>query len=80
MWGLVTINGFNSQTLSLQYEVPQGSVLVFLLFKVYINNLHNVIKFSQSFHFADTICKINRSLNKGLKEQKNFNFGKMQIR
>ena len=46
-------------------------------FLIYINDLHNAIKFSQSFHFADdtcllniqnTISKINRSLNKDLKE------------
>ena len=42
-----------------------------------INDLHNAIKFSQSFHFADdtfllniknTFSKINRCLNKDLKE------------
>ena len=44
---------------------------------IYINDLHNATKFSQSFHFADdtcllniqdTISKINKSLNKDLKE------------
>ena len=46
-------------------------------FLIYINDLHNAIKFSRSFHFADdtcllniqnTISKINRGLNKDLKE------------
>ena len=73
----VTINGFNSETQSLQYEVPQGSVLGPLLILIYINDFHNTLKFSQSFHFADdtcllniqnTISEINRSLNKDLKE------------
>ena len=73
----VTINGFDSETQSFQCEVPEGSVLVPIIFLIYINALHNAIKFLQSFHFADdisllniqnTISKINRSLNKNLKE------------
>ena len=73
----VTIDGFNSEIKSFQYGVPQGSVLGSLLFLIYINYLHNTIKFSQSFHFADdtcllniqnTISKIHKILNKDLKE------------
>ena len=46
-------------------------------FLISINDLHNAIKFSQTFHFAgdmwllniqNTISKINRTLNKNLKE------------
>ena len=75
----VTINGFNSETKSsiwVTSEVCTGSPS-FLNLYIYINDLHNAIKFSPSFHFVDdtcllnipnTITKINRSLNKDLKE------------
>ena len=53
------------------------SVLGPFLFFIYVNHLHNAIKFSQSFHFADdtgllniqnTISKTIRSLNKDLEK------------
>ena len=53
---LVTINGFDSEIERFQYGVPQWSILGPLLFLIYINDLHNVIKFSESFHFADDTC------------------------
>ena len=55
----VTINGFDSEIQIFQYGVPQGSVLGPLIFLIYINDLHNAIKFSQSFHFADDTCLLN---------------------
>ena len=54
-----TINGFDSETQNFQCRVPQGSVLGSLLFLIYINDLHNYIKFSQSFHFPDDTCLLN---------------------
>ena len=55
----------------------RGLLWVLFFPLIYINDLHNTIKFSQSFHFTDDTCllniekpisKINRSLKKDLKE------------
>ena len=72
-----TINRFSSETQSFQCGVPQSSVLFYLLFLKYISDLHNALKFSQSFHFANDTCLLNiqntisetsTSQNKDLKE------------
>ena len=55
----VTINGFDSEIQIFQYGMPQGSVLRPIIFLIYVNDLHNAIKFSQSFHFADDTCLLN---------------------
>ena len=51
----VSILGFESKTTIMEHGVPQGSVLGPLLFLIYINDLHNLIRNSTTYHFADDI-------------------------
>ena len=48
-----SVNGYVSATRDMKYGVPQGSVLGPLIFLMYIDDLHNAIKFSTVHHFAD---------------------------
>ena len=77
----VSINGYSSECVSMPTGVLQGSVLGFLLFLLYINDLNLAIKHYKLHHFADdtnllytnnSIKKLNKFLNKDLKNIANW--------
>ena len=67
----VSILGFDSDIKPVNHGVPQGSVLGPLLFLIYINDLHTVIR-SKIFHFADDTNLLNIN-NSPRKLQKHIN-------
>ena len=68
----VTINGFVSESSVINHGVPQGSVLGPVLFLLYINDLHDCIKHSTTYHFADDTNLLNIGPNyKTLKKHLN---------
>ena len=68
----VVINGIESDPLKISHGVPQGSVLGPILFLIYINDLHNCINHSITYHFADDTGLLNISENYK-KMEKNVN-------
>ena len=57
----VYVANSKSQLKSINHGVPQGSVLGPLLFLLYINDLHQCIKKSETYHFADDTHLLNFS-------------------
>ena len=49
----VKLNGSQSKHSNISCGVPQGSILVPLLFTIYINDMHQAVNYSKIHHFAD---------------------------
>ena len=49
----VSLNGSDSETLTMDYGVPQGSILGPLLFIIYINDIPNIAEFAKFILYAD---------------------------
>ena len=68
----VKFNGEKSNYLNVTCGVPQGSILGPLLFLVYINDMHQAVKYSKMHHFADdTYLKCSDKNDKLLRNKMN---------
>ena len=55
----VSIDGILCDQPRVNFAVPQGSVVGALLFLLYINGLHNSVRFFSLFHFVDDTVLLN---------------------
>ena len=62
----VSIDCFDRNLADVKFGVPQGSVIVPLLFLIYINNLNQPLKFCKVHHFADctNLLHFSKSVNR----------------
>ena len=80
----VSLNSFirqltedRTQLTEVNNALPQGSVLGPLLFLVYINDLHNVVQYSDIHHFADDTNLLNSTKSlKDINKKGNFELKK----
>ena len=77
----VSIDGHNSDLMTVDCGVPQGSVLGPLLFLIYINDLHKAIQYCKVHHFADdtnlfhtsqSVKNLNKLVNRDMKHLNNW--------
>ena len=73
----VSINGYNSDLMPVDFGVPQSSALRPLLLLIYINDLHKAIKYCKVHHFADdtnlfhtskSVKNLNKLVNRDIKQ------------
>ena len=74
----VSISGHDSDVKAIEVGVPQGSVLGPLLFLIYINDMHNAIKYSTTRHFADDTNLLIKGKNlKQMKKHLNYDLDQL---